>query len=169
MRAHPCAGCNFPSSLELRTAKVWRRAKSFAWKVRFLPLALEIFEHDGELVVDSRLIAERLGIEYRSFLETVENYRTQVEQAFGVLRFETAKPTGPQGRRRAKSVAWKVRFLPLALEIIEAEAGCDLSLRGFESAIAGVLIAPLSVQSTRDHIAHPSMEWVVVTVPHCVR
>jgi hypothetical protein len=63
--------------------------------------ALEIFEHDGELVVDSRLIAERLGIEHRSFLETVENYRTQVEQAFGVLRFETAKPTSPQGGRPA--------------------------------------------------------------------
>jgi hypothetical protein len=73
--------------------------------------ALEIFEHDGELVVDSRLIAERLGIEHRSFLETVENYRTQVEQAFGVLRFETAKPTSPQGnihssKRRSSDLSY---------------------------------------------------------------
>jgi Phage regulatory protein Rha (Phage_pRha) len=57
--------------------------------------ALEIFEHDGELVVDSRLIAERLGIEHRSFLENIDTYQTQIEQAFGILRFETAKIDGP--------------------------------------------------------------------------
>lgn len=55
---------------------------------------LEIFDDGETLYVDSRLIAERLGIEHRSFLETVENYRTQVEQAFGILRFETAEIDG---------------------------------------------------------------------------
>lgn len=52
---------------------------------------LEIFD-DGEILyVDSRLIAERLGVEHRSFLETLDTYQTQIEQAFGILRFETAK------------------------------------------------------------------------------
>jgi phage regulator Rha-like protein len=60
---------------------------------------LEIFDDGNELYVDSRLIAERLGIEHRSFLETLDNYTTQIEQAFGVLRFETAKPQTPQGGR----------------------------------------------------------------------
>jgi hypothetical protein len=64
--------------------------------------ALEIFEHDGELVVDSRLIAERLGIEHRSFLENIDTYQTQIEQAFGVLRFQTAKPISPSGGRPAR-------------------------------------------------------------------
>lgn len=49
---------------------------------------------DGVLVVDSRLIAGELGIQHESFMETVERYRKQSEQAFGVLRFETGKPSG---------------------------------------------------------------------------
>ena len=61
---------------------------------------LEIFDDGDELFVDSRLIAERLGIEHRSFLETVDTYEEQIEQAFGVLRFQTAKPLlGSQGGR----------------------------------------------------------------------
>ena len=39
-------------------------------------------------VVDSRLLAERLGIQHESFLKTLDTYRTQTEQAFGSLRFE---------------------------------------------------------------------------------
>jgi phage regulator Rha-like protein len=49
---------------------------------------------DGVLVVDSRLIAKELGIQHESFIETVEKYKKQSEQAFGVLRFETGKPSG---------------------------------------------------------------------------
>ena len=55
---------------------------------------LEILADDGQLYVDSRLIAERLGIEHRSFLQTVGDYQTQIEQAFGILRFENAKIDG---------------------------------------------------------------------------
>lgn len=63
---------------------------------------LEIVVDSDELYVDSRLIAGRLGIEHRSFLETLDTYQTQIEQAFGVLRFETAKPIGSQGGRPAR-------------------------------------------------------------------
>jgi len=59
---------------------------------------LEIVVDSDELYVDSRLIAERLGIEHRSFLETLDTYQTQIEQAFGILRFQTAKLSGA-GRR----------------------------------------------------------------------
>lgn len=55
---------------------------------------LEIFGDGDELFVDSRLIAERLGIEHRSFLETIDNYESQIQQAFGFLRFETAEIDG---------------------------------------------------------------------------
>lgn len=55
---------------------------------------LDAFEHGDTLVVDSRLIAEQLGIEHRSFLETLDNYETQIEQAFGILRFQTAEIDG---------------------------------------------------------------------------
>ena len=56
------------------------------------------FNRDGEIVVDSRLIAERLGIDHSNFLETIEKHRTIATQAFGIFRFETEKLNGP-GRR----------------------------------------------------------------------
>ena len=55
---------------------------------------LTIFEDDGDLYVDSRLIAERLDIEHRSFLETLDSYESQIQQAFGILRFQTAEIKG---------------------------------------------------------------------------
>lgn len=55
---------------------------------------LAAFEHGNALVVDSRLIAEQLGIEHRSFLQTLDDYKTQMEQAFGFLRFENAEIQG---------------------------------------------------------------------------
>ena len=41
------------------------------------------------LVIDSRLIAERLGIQHDNFVQTVEKYKTQAEQAFGSFLFQT--------------------------------------------------------------------------------
>ena len=49
---------------------------------------LKIVEQDGALVVDSRLVAERLGIQHESFLKTVDTYQDQIEMAFGAIRFE---------------------------------------------------------------------------------
>lgn len=54
----------------------------------------------GELFVDSRLIADRLGIEHESFLETLDAHRVKAEAAFGVFRAETGKPQkGSRGGR----------------------------------------------------------------------
>ncbi|MBD0362296.1 MAG: Rha family transcriptional regulator [Coleofasciculus sp. C3-bin4] len=55
---------------------------------------LEIIEDGGDLYVDSRLIAERLGIEHESFLRTLDTYQTEAEQAFGIFRFEIGKTKG---------------------------------------------------------------------------
>lgn len=62
----------------------------------------ELFRDGDEVYVDSRLIVERLGIEHESFLRTLDNYQTQIEQAFGVIRFEIGKPSGPQGGRPSR-------------------------------------------------------------------
>jgi phage regulator Rha-like protein len=69
-------------------------------------LDLAIATHpDGVLVVDSRLIAQELGIEHENFIDTISKYRTEAEQAFGVLRFETGKPSsGSLGGRPEKFV-----------------------------------------------------------------
>ena len=48
---------------------------------------IEIDSLDGVLVVDSRLIANQLGIEHRSFFRTIKKYETRIEQRFGVVRF----------------------------------------------------------------------------------
>ena len=48
-----------------------------------------VFQHeDGALVVDSRLIADSLGIDHESLMKTINKYQTQAEQAFGILRFQ---------------------------------------------------------------------------------
>ena len=49
-----------------------------------------VLQHeDGALVVDSRLIASQLGIQHENFMDTLNKYKTQTEQAFGFLRFQT--------------------------------------------------------------------------------
>jgi phage regulator Rha-like protein len=52
------------------------------------------FEYDGQLVVDSRLIAEELGIEHENFMATIYSYQVQAEEAFGFFRFQTGKIEG---------------------------------------------------------------------------
>ncbi|NEQ78472.1 MAG: hypothetical protein F6K23_39080 [Okeania sp. SIO2C9] len=66
---------------------------------------LIIVENEGALVVDSRLVAQELDIEHESFMETVYQYQTLTEEAFGVFRFQTGKPKGgSKGGRPPKYV-----------------------------------------------------------------
>lgn len=55
---------------------------------------LQAFDHQGTLVVDSRLIAERLGIAHENFIETVRKYQSDAEEAFGSVTFQTGQKTG---------------------------------------------------------------------------
>ena len=53
---------------------------------------LSINEQNGLLVVDSRLLAQELGIQHRSFYQKlILKYRQEIEEDWGVLRFEIAK------------------------------------------------------------------------------
>jgi len=66
-------------------------------------LGLVVLAHsDGVLVVDSRLIAEELGVQHENFMETVKKYKNQSEQAFGTIRFETGSSQMPDGRINPK-------------------------------------------------------------------
>lgn len=51
---------------------------------------------DGQLLVDSRLIAERLGIQHRVLFRTINKYLTEL-QGFGQLRFQNATVTNSVG------------------------------------------------------------------------
>lgn len=72
-----------------------RRLESTISKI--LKLAFIVTEKDGVLLVDSRLIASRIGIEHESFMRTVAKYQSQTEQAFVGLRLEIGVPDQPSG------------------------------------------------------------------------
>lgn len=55
---------------------------------------LIVIENEGELVVDSRLIAQELGIEHESFVRTIRNYESIIEEEFGILRFQIGEIQG---------------------------------------------------------------------------
>ncbi|HHP7231643.1 MAG TPA: Rha family transcriptional regulator [Xenococcaceae cyanobacterium] len=65
---------------------------------------LSINEQNGLLVVDSRLLAQELGIQHRSFYQKlILKYRQEIEEDWGVLRFKSAKlAEGSQGGRPEK-------------------------------------------------------------------
>ncbi len=63
-------------------------------------------ERDSVLVVDSRLIAQDLGIAHKNLLETLDNYLSRIEVAFGVVRFETEKPLKGSRGGRPERVAY---------------------------------------------------------------
>ncbi|MEG3981853.1 Rha family transcriptional regulator [Microcoleus sp. T3B2] len=59
---------------------------------------MDIISHQGELVVDSRLIALRLGIQHEVFMRTLKKYQPLIEQRFGIIRFENGEIKG-RGQR----------------------------------------------------------------------
>lgn len=50
---------------------------------------ITIVEVQGQLVVDSRIIAEQLEIQHKNFLETIQRHHATIEANFGGVAFET--------------------------------------------------------------------------------
>ena len=59
-------------------------------------MAIEIVSQNDCLVVDSRLIADELGIEHATLLKTIKKYLTEIQE-FGFLAFKNEKLKRPQG------------------------------------------------------------------------
>jgi phage regulator Rha-like protein len=59
--------------------------------------SLEISNINDALVVDSRLIAMRLGIQHETLLRTIRKYESKIEQRFGCIRFEIGVPESATG------------------------------------------------------------------------
>lgn len=57
-----------------------------------MSIALSLAVIDGEPRVDSRLVANELGVAHKNARELIEQYRCDFEE-LGVWRFETAKPS----------------------------------------------------------------------------
>jgi phage regulator Rha-like protein len=66
---------------------------------------LSVLERNGALVVDSRLIAQELGIEHRALLQTLDKYLDKI-QGFGVVTFEMSKPSEGSKGGRPERVAY---------------------------------------------------------------
>lgn len=54
---------------------------------------IQIEERNGVQVVDSRIIAEELGVEHRATLQVIEKYQDSIESLFGVVAFEMLPDT----------------------------------------------------------------------------
>lgn len=63
-------------------------------------MAIEIVSQNDHLVVDSRLIANELGVEHRALMQTIKKYLTEIQE-FGQVTFENATVTNSVGARNA--------------------------------------------------------------------
>lgn len=67
---------------------------------------LEVIEQNNQLVVDSRLIAEELGITHKAFKETVRENQADIEEAFGKVALETAPSEANGGGGSGETYYW---------------------------------------------------------------
>lgn len=92
---------------------------------------LKIQNVKGELLVDSRLIAECLGIRHKNFLNNIDVYLTSIEQ-LGHLAFETRTVTNSVGARNTVKFAMlnedQATFLMTLSNNTEAVVKAKLSL-----------------------------------------
>ena len=58
---------------------------------------LNVIDHEGQLVVDSRLIALELGIQHKNFLANLDKYLEEIEEDWGQVAFETETVTNSVG------------------------------------------------------------------------
>jgi phage regulator Rha-like protein len=93
---------------------------------------LTVTEHDGVLVVDSRLIAERLAIKPKNFLATIEKYLSQIESSFGAVAFQTREFKTRQGNSSVERFAFlsedQATFLMTLSRNTEQVVECKLAL-----------------------------------------
>lgn len=61
---------------------------------------MQLLNIDNNLFVDSRHVAFALRVLHKSLFEVLEEYRTTLEQAFGLVRFETDQVELPNGGYR---------------------------------------------------------------------
>jgi len=67
---------------------------------------LIVTQRNGILVVDSRLIAQNLGIEHRALLQSLDKHIKSIEDTFGAVAFEMREFKTKQGNRSTEKLAW---------------------------------------------------------------
>jgi phage regulator Rha-like protein len=69
-------------------------------------LELIVENKNGVLVVDSRLIAEELGIEHKTLMDNINTHVSKIESAFGAVSVEPLELKTTQGNTTSKRVAF---------------------------------------------------------------
>jgi len=63
--------------------------------------SITVKELDGQLVVDSRLIAGELGISHSDWItNTVKKHQSRIEKRFGRIRFQNGSLQTPGGMQK---------------------------------------------------------------------
>ncbi|MDV2998135.1 MAG: hypothetical protein N4J56_007840 [Chroococcidiopsis sp. SAG 2025] len=87
-----------------------------------------VIERDGTLVVDSRLIADRLAIAHKNLLATLDKYKQRTESAFGEIAFETRKSERGKPERLAWLTEEQATFLMTLSRNTDKVVQCKLEL-----------------------------------------
>ncbi len=99
---------------------------------------ISVLEIDGTLVVDSRLIANKLDIEHESLMRNLKKFQTKIEQRFGILRFQVGEIRGRgQPEKYALLTESQATVLMTLSRNTESVVDCKLDLvAAFEKAKA---------------------------------
>jgi hypothetical protein len=96
---------------------------------------LSVQERSGVLVVDSRLVADKLGIAHKNLLATIEKYLDRIQSAFQVIAFETRKSERGKPERFAWLTEPQTTFLMTLSRNTDEVVQCKLELvEAFEKA-----------------------------------
>lgn len=102
---------------------------------------LQVVERDRVLVVDSRIIAEELGIQHKNFLATIEKYSHKMAESPTVKApaFEARTVKLPQGGSYQERIAWltepQANFIMSLSRNTDEVVNCKLALvEAFEKA-----------------------------------
>ena len=57
----------------------------------------------NDLLIDSRVIADALGVQHESMMTGIYKYRNNIEKMFGGIRFEIGVPDKPTGNPPKKA------------------------------------------------------------------
>lgn len=66
---------------------------------------IKIEDVDGEARVDSRIIAEKLGVTHKATIETIRKFKDKIEK-YGVVPFKTAKPQRGSNGGRPETICY---------------------------------------------------------------
>jgi phage regulator Rha-like protein len=117
---------------------------------------------DGTLVVDSRLIAERLGVQHETFMRTLKKYEPELEEAFGVIRFEIHQPPkGSQGGRpetfallTEEQATTAMTFSRNTPEVLQCKIDLVTAFKKAKDLLTGKVEHPSALKPVRDVVEY---------------